>query len=237
MSKKAKAAESNPESGSTPALFSANQTSVDNKVDAKITKADMANILSVKMLEGIEEEVRVNEENIRSVEKELHKIIAETSDIVNKKLTAIFKDNTVSVLREVKGYNVAEAFAFNKASENYTLEYKVVMQEDLSNSIKDKEFEVLNAPVMNSRFNVRYVVKDAKKVIDKYNTLKSEGTEIAVRLAKAKDHKYMRAQIDMAALASLPDGKRTVDSMNSLIAQLSSTIFAKKPAVPELSNS
>ncbi len=207
------------------------------EVERKVSKADLVNIMAVGIVSSLEKERDQAVEKIRLAQKD-------RNDIVNTLKSRLTNILAKEVDEEPIKMKIDMEVGYSPATNKYVI---TVTDRRINNYDRSLIAKLHSKEIKCSNNNISIVL--AKEIVFKQftfvndeidsaynnlNKLEQDKKEIELRLAKAQDRSFLKAQLDMALLAGSSKGKETASNMNVLIDSLIASVFSKKPAPPQL---
>lgn len=211
-------------------------TNIQSEVKLNVTKAEMSNILTIQIQEKLEKEIQDIYRKISALTAEKNSLIYKIKSEAIKDMTKVLplgtkledysvvcsdfikdQDQIGSIKRSVDFATVTILLTYNKSTHAYGYKAPFINV--------DSETKISYAEV-----NIRRDVDDKQlfKISKEIENLQEEINEVRNRLAKARDSKYVTAQLNLGILANTRNGTQVVENIQKMVEHLSSTVFSKK---------
>lgn len=197
------------------------QLAKSSAFEAKISKADMTNIIKQNILEKLNQELINAQKDVEFINKEHNNYIEQT--IRPKMLKAYVKYITDTYKFEPDVSSISLDITVNSNEIKVKAEYKVVSTNngrDILDIVKDaKTFRhnysdeprmYISLPSIS--FEDTYIEKNREKVGDAIRVV----NDIHSKILKYTDSSYLKAQLDMSIIASTDKGEEVVTNIQKL---------------------
>lgn len=196
------------------------------KLDAKVTKAELTEILCIKIASSIEEELeclKKKEISLLNARTEEANNLIEIFKKSSEEIKYLNKNNLAYDTRIIYSCQSTDYYKYNSRLPTNYIELTVAVF-----PIKSVFLGALIISTTIKNFDIDLHSEKYTNICKELQVLEEEKSEITERLKKANNAKYVKAQLNLSVIAGMSGGEAICNNLNTLANKLSTTIFAKK---------
>lgn len=217
------------------------QTDIETNSKINVSKAEMANILTVQIQENLIKE----KEQIQLRANIAYKAFTDKERELKNTVEAKMR-SAVGVNQNNRNYEYRATVYNLEAEKNHSYSRNVDYDRELA---KGNKFRIVSSMSLHTEETIDGIkIKKSYEAyyeeyanvlnpfLDSLNAANRDLAEVNDRITKSKDTKYVNAQLNMGILASSKNGTQLVANIAKIAENLTNTTFAKKPEPALISN-
>lgn len=210
------------------------QTDIETNSKINVSKAEMANILTVQIQENLIKE----KEQVQLRANLAYKAFTDKEIELKNTVEAKMRD-TIGINQNNRNYEYRATVYNIETEKNHGYSRNVDHNRELAKGNKFRIVSSMNLHIEETIDRIR--IKKSYEAfyeeytnilnpfIDSLNAANKDLAEVNDRITKSKDTKYVNAQLNMGILASSKNGTQLVANIAKIAENLTNTTFAKKP--------